>query len=87
MELVLEKRLKKYALACIQDNFCWYLRSLGYDVGWDMVTAVEQATKTMSKSVARSLRDMYERDMGENAVKFIVVPVVIDYSLVKEIED
>ncbi len=87
MELVLEKRIKRYCLACIQDNYCWYLRSL-HDIGaWDMVTDIEQATKAASKNIARMMRENYERDYGVNAVKFIIVPVVLDYSLVKEVED
>ena len=87
MELVLEKKVKRYALAAIEDNVCWYLRSLGTVGGFDMVADIEQATKTSTKGTAKALREIYERDMGRNAVKFIIVPVVIDFSLVKEIED
>lgn len=87
MEFVLEKRIKRYCLACIQDNICWYLRSL-HDIGaWDMVTDIELATKASSKSIAKMVRENYEKDFGKNAEKFVIVPVVLDYSLVKEIED
>ena len=87
MELVLEKKIKRYCLACIEDNYCFYLKSLHRIGGWELVTDIEQATKADSKSIMRMVRDNYERDMGTNASKLVVVPVVIDYSLVKEIED
>lgn len=85
--LVLEKKIKKYCLATIQDNVCWYLRSLHQIGAWEMVTDIEAASKAATKAVANLLRENYERDMGKNALHFVTVPVIIDYNLVKEVDD
>ena len=84
IEIVPEKRLKKYALATIQDNICWYVRSKGFNEGWELVTDIELATKAMTKSIMYQVRNNYENDMGKNALHTVVIPVIVEFSLVKE---
>lgn len=86
MEKILEKSTKRYCLAVIQDNYCWYLRSLGQEKGFDLVTDIEQATKTVTKSVAKYLREAFEQGYGANPPRLLIVPIITEYSLVKEIE-
>ena len=86
MEQVHEKTVKRYCLAAIQDGYCWYLQSLGQDKGFNLVTDIEQATKAATKSVAKYLREVYEYELGKNAYQLIIIPLIIDYSLVKEID-
>ena len=87
-EKILEKSTRRYCLAVIQDQYCWYLRSLGQEKGFELVTDIEAATKTATASVALVLRQAYEKGfVGNNAPQLVIIPVITDYSLVKEIED
>ena len=86
VEKVLEKSVTKYCLATISEGYCWYLKSLHGIGGWEVVSDIEQATKTATKGVAKIVRENYENDMGKNALEFVVIPIIIDYSLVKEVD-
>lgn len=52
-----------------------------------MVTDIESASKTLTRTIAKTLKENYEMDMGSNALHFVIVPIVIDYNLVKEVDD
>lgn len=87
MEKVLEKQIVRYVLGTIyeDDGRCYYLRSL-HDIGkYDYVFDIELATKAEKKSVIKMLLQNYQMDMGKDALDFVILPVVIEYSLVKEV--
>ena len=91
-ERVNEKTLKRYVVACISDNYCWYIRSVRSPVEnqivahveYTMVTDIELADKYASRSIANTIRDDYLR-MSKDTVDLVVIPLEIEYNLVKEI--
>lgn len=91
-ERVLEKKLKRYVLACISDNYCWYLKStrtpvpgqLTAHTSYGMTTDIEQADKFVARSIANTIRNDYLR-LSNDDVDLVCIPLEIDYSLIKEI--
>lgn len=87
MERIPEKTIKRYVLATMHDGQCWYLHSIHKIGAWEMVADIEAATKTTTKSIAKVLLNDYKRDFGDKGYDFIIIPLIIDYSLIKEIDD
>lgn len=94
MEKVLEKNTLKYVVAGIDSNYCWYVASKHYPVEGRLVgkteyyttTDIELAAKASKKEIAEVIRDDYLRLSGDANLELVVVPLVTEYYLVKEIE-
>lgn len=95
MEKVLEKSYKRYVLGAIEDGVCYYLKvrhenvpgQLTAHAVYECTVDIEQATKATSRSIIEAVLDTYDRNVGEDALEFVVLPLVVDYSLLKEVEE
>lgn len=91
-ERVNEKTLKRYVVACISDNYCWYLRSKRQQipgqwvahVEYELVTDIELADKYVTKSIARTILTDYI-NKSKDDVEFVILPLEIEYNLIKEV--
>ena len=87
MEKVLEKSNLVYVLATVENDMRCYLKSL-HEIGCYEITAdIEKASKARSKKIINMLLDNYRMDMKEQALDFFVVPVLIEYNLIKVDEE
>lgn len=95
MEKILEKKETRYVLGAIDDNYCYFLKINHIPVPgqfvarkeYELVTDIEVATKASKRSIAEFMRNDYENAMKEDALEFSILPVVVEFSLIKEVED
>ena len=95
MDKVLEKNTLKYVVAGIDSNYCWYIASKHSRVEGKLVgkteyfttTDIELAAKASKKEVAQIIRDDYLRLSGDGDLELVIIPLVTEYYLVKEIEE
>lgn len=95
MEKVLEKSVKKYVLGAIEGDKCYYLRvthrkvpgQLVANSQYELVEDIETATKAERKSIIRAVLETYVGAIGNSALEFVILPLVIDYNLIKEVND
>ena len=95
MEKVLEKSIKRYVLGAIEGDKCYYLRvthrkvpgQFVADSQYELVQDIEAATKAERKSIIRAIQETYVAAIGDSALEFVILPLVIDYSLIKEVND
>ena len=94
MEKVLEKSLKRYVLGAIENNQCYYLKVIHEKIPGQIVAHavyectfdIESATKSTSRNVIEAVLDTYNRSVGDDALEFVVLPLIIDYNLLKEVD-
>ena len=93
MEKVLEKSLKRYVLGAIEDGVCYYLKvrhtpipgQLLSRVQYECTLDIESATKATSRNIMESVFETYLQNVGDDALDFVVIPLEISFSLIKEI--
>lgn len=86
MERVKEQELLRYVVATLgEDGKVFYLQSLHWGK-YQMVDRIEYATKLIGKKVARDFYMMARQDLGPN-VELVILPLIITYELIKEVED
>lgn len=94
MEKILEKKETRYVLGAIDGNYCYFLKINHVPVPgqfvankeYEMVTDIEIATKASSREIAEYMRDDYENAMKADALEFSILPVVVEFSLIKEVD-
>lgn len=95
MERVLEKQLNRYVLGAIEDDKCYFLRvehtpvkgRLVADKTYICTYDIEQATKATNRTIAQMFLDSYRENVGDNALDFVILPLEISFSLIKEISE
>lgn len=86
MEKILEKSLDRYCLAGIDKmtGICWYVRY--YNNNITLVDNIEQCTKYVERSTARTILNLYENSMHDTNIDLIIIPLTIEYYLIKEVQ-
>ena len=80
------EKVKKVFVLCSLDNTgrTCYIRSL-YEPGkWEITTNIEMATKYTTMDAADMSYWFYQKELGDDAGVFVVIPLEIEYRLVKE---
>ena len=77
----LEKKEKKYIIASVDDGMYLVYKNDKYS----FVRNVSYATKFTSRQLANKYIDFYTLDTFDNKYDLIVVPLIIEYSLVEEV--
>ena len=94
MEKVLEKKLKRFVLGAIEDGKCYFLKIIHTPVKGSFVAKaeyectfdIEQSTKYTKREIAEAVLDTYKHIIGDDdALEFVILPLEIDYNLIKEI--
>lgn len=83
-ERYLEHEILRYIIATIGSPTSYLIFK---DDKISFTKNISRATKTVSKSTARSIRDDFYKVTGRTDVDLSIVPVVISYELVKECEE
>lgn len=79
-----EKLKHVYVLASIDNaGKTVYLRSLHSAGQWEIVADIEMATKGSNMATIELMRDFYEQET-DNYNTFVIVPLEIEYRLVRE---
>lgn len=94
MEKVLEKQDTRYVLGVIEGDYCYYLKINHIPVPgqfvarkeYEMVTDIEIATKASKHNIAEIILQDYRNAMGDEALDFTILPVVVEFSLIKEVD-
>lgn len=95
MEKILEKKETRYVLGAIDGNYCYFLKINHIPVPgqfvakkeYEMVTDIEIATKASTREIAEYMRKDYEAAIKTDRLEFSILPVVVEFSLIKETED
>lgn len=95
MEKILEKSLKRYVLGAIEGGRCYYLKvrhtpipgQLLSSVQYECTFDIESATKATSRNIMESVLETYLRNVGDDALDFVVISLEISFSLIKEISE
>lgn len=82
---ILELSEQKYVLATIIDGAPMYLKKKLQKTEYIFVKDIRDATKTNSVEAAKIIKSYYRHDTGRYGVDLAIIPLVIDYSLIKEI--
>ena len=94
MEKILEKSDTRYVLGVIDGDYCYYLKINHIPVSgqfvarkeYEMVTDIEIATKASKHSIAEIILQDYKNAMKNDALEFTILPVVVEFSLIKEVD-
>ena len=85
-ERVKEKELIRYVVATLDEGGkAMYLQSL-HDGTYRLMENIEYATKVLGKKAAMDFYKFACMDFGPN-VELVLLPVIITYELVKEIDE
>lgn len=76
----LEKMDRKYIIASVDNGM--YLTYKNYK--YSFVTNIAYATKFMNKKIAEKYIDYYAIDTLDNQFDLVIIPLVIEYSLIEE---
>ena len=85
MEKILEKQEMKYVLATILNGHTVYLKKVLQKKEYEFTPDIKDATKTMTREMAKTILKYYEYDTGDKYLDLVIVPLVITYELVKEV--
>ena len=93
MEKVLEKSVKKYVLATIDEGYCWYLKmdrknvpnQIVAHVEYSFTDDIEKCAKFAGKGIAKTILEDYSR-LSNDKADLVIIPLITEYYLVKEIE-
>ena len=80
------EKTKKLFVLCTIDNTgtTCFLRSLHEPGKWEIVKDIEVSTKYTSQDAADMSYLFYQKELGEEAGKFVIVPLEIEYRLINE---
>lgn len=95
MEKILEKKETRYVLGVIDGNYCYFLKVNHIPVPgqfvarkeYEMVTDIEIATKASKREIAKYILQDYQAAMKDDALEFTILPVEVEFSLIKEVDD
>lgn len=82
---ILELSEQKYVLATVIDGEPAYLKKKLQRTEYVFVKDIRDATKTNSIEAAKIVKSYYRHDTGNYGVELAIIPLVIDYHLIKEV--
>ena len=88
MNKILEKEVIKYLIVSTDNTGkTVYLRSLHEENKWEITPDIERATKIYNRRLANMVLENYYYDIHPADEEWIIMPVMIQWSLVDESEE